>query len=95
MRTVPSAGARHALETYLYIDKGIRVNAVAPGVTATKMAGHGGDENINCSFNPNGRLYLPQEVAEVAVFLLSAAASSISGQIITCNNGKTINARWK
>lgn len=79
---------------YYYIDKGIRVNAIAPGVTATKMAGYK-DQNINCPFNPNGRAYLPEEIAETAVFLLSDASSCISGQIITCNNGKTINARWK
>jgi len=31
----------------------------------------------------------------VAAFLLSDASGCISGQIITCNNGNTINARWK
>lgn len=79
---------------YLYIEQGIRVNAIAPGVTATKMAGYK-DQNINCTFNPNGRAYLPEEIAEVAAFLLSDVSGSISGQIITCNNGKSINARWK
>lgn len=81
---------------YLYIGYGIRINAVAPGVTATDMAGYSStQDNINCSYNPNGRAYLPEEVAEVATFLLSDASGCISGQIITCNNGKTINARWK
>lgn len=79
---------------YLYLEKGIRVNAIAPGVTATKMAGYK-DQNINCTFNPNGRAYLPEEIAEVATFVLSDVSGCISGQIITCNNGKTINARWK
>lgn len=80
---------------YNYIKKGIRVNAIAPGVTATNMSHYNPEEDINCPFNPNGRVYLPEEVAEAAVFLLSDASSCISGQIITCNNGKTINARWK
>ena len=80
---------------YYYIEKGIRVNAIAPGVTATKMSHYNPEENINCPFNPNGRAYLPEEIAETAVFLLSDASNCISGQIITCNNGKTINARWK
>ena len=78
----------------LYAEKGIRVNAIAPGVTATKMTGYDSD-NIYCSFSPNERVYLPEEIAEVATFLLSDASGCISGQIITCNNGKTINARWK
>ncbi len=80
---------------YYYIEKGIRVNAIAPGVTATKMSHYNPEENINCPFNPNGRAYLPEEIAETAVFLLSDVSSCISGQVITCNNGKTINARWK
>ena len=42
-----------------------------------------------------GWVYLPEEVAETACFLLSDAAGCISGQIITCNNAKSINARWK
>ena len=78
----------------LYVEKGIRVNAIAPGVTATGMTGYDSD-NIYCSFSPNERVYLPEEIAEVATFLLSDASGCISGQIITCNNGKTINARWK
>lgn len=80
---------------YLYLKNGIRVNALAPGVTATGMTGFNPEENLYCSFNPNGRVYLPEEMAEVATFLLSDVSNCISGQIITCNNGKTINARWK
>ena len=80
---------------YYQIRNAIRVNAIAPGVTATGMTGFNPESNLNCSYNPNGRVYLPEEIAEVAVFLLSDASNLISGQIITCNNGKTINARWK
>lgn len=81
---------------YMYIESGIRINAIAPGVTATKMTGFGNpQENLICYHNPNGRAYLPEEMAEVATFLLSDVSNCISGQIITCNNGKTINARWK
>ena len=80
---------------YLYAKQGIRVNAIAPGVTASAMTGFDADENLACSFNVNGRVYLPDEMAEVAAFLLSDSSGCISGQIITCNNGNTINARWK
>lgn len=79
---------------YLYAPHGIRVNAIAPGVTATGMTGVR-EENLYYPANPNGRAYLPDEMAEVAAFLLSDVSGCISGQIITCNNGKTINARWK
>ncbi len=80
---------------YLYIKEGIRVNAIAPRVTATEMTGFKAEESLSYSYNPDGRVYLPEEMAEVAAFILSDASACISGQIITCNNGKTINTRWK
>lgn len=79
---------------HLYSPYGVAVNAIAPGVTATAMTGIKPD-NLQYSYNPNGRAYLPEEIAEVATFLLSDASNTISGQIITCNNAKTVNARWK
>ena len=80
---------------YLYMENGIRINAIAPGITASNMTGFSAEGDLHCSFNPIGRVYLPEEMAEVAAFLLSDVLNCISGQIITCNNAKTINARWK
>ena len=80
---------------YLFAKDQIRINAVAPGVTISDMTGQREDGNIARSSNMLGRVYLPEEVAETACFLLSDAAGCISGQIITCNNAKSINARWK
>ena len=80
---------------HLYAPYGISVNAISPGVTATSMTGYQPDEDLYCSFNPVGRVYLPDEMAEVAAFMLSDASNIISGQIITCNHAKTVNARWK
>lgn len=75
-----------------YINKGIRVNAIAPGVTASDMTGFKKDSNLYCSYNQTGRAYLPEEVAEAATFLISDCSNCISGQILVCNEAKTINS---
>lgn len=80
---------------YLFAKQGIRINAVAPGVTLSDMTGQRTDGNIYHTKNMLGRIYMPEEVAETACFLMSGVAGCISGQIITCNNAKSINARWK
>lgn len=80
---------------YLFAKDGIRVNAVAPGITASDMTGLSTEGDISYSGNISGRVYMPEEVAEVAAFLISEAAGCVSGQIITCNNARTVNARWK
>ena len=80
---------------YLFAKEGIRINAVAPGITASDMTGLSTEGDISYRGNISGRVYMPEEVAEVAAFLISDAAGCVSGQIITCNNAKTVNARWK
>jgi len=74
---------------------GIRVNAISPGITCTDMTGFKSDENLFVRTNATNRAYLPEEVAEVACFLLSDCSKCLSGQIIVCNNGKTIYTREK
>ena len=80
---------------YLFAKEGIRVNAVAPGVTASEMTGLSTEGDIRYGGNISGRVYMPEEVAETAAFLISDAAGCVSGQIVTCNNARTVNARWK
>lgn len=67
----------------------IRVNAVAPGIIATRMTedlvAAGGDELRRQT--PLGRFGAPEEVASVVVFLCSPAASFINGETIHVNGG--------
>lgn len=55
----------------LFVKDGIRVNAVAPGITASDMTGLKADGNLYLECNAINRVYLPEEVAETACFLLS------------------------
>lgn len=80
---------------YRFVNDGFRINAVAPGVTVSDMVGVKPGGDLTYSGNITGRYYLPEEVAEIACFLLSDASNCLNGQILYCNEGKTINARWK
>lgn len=80
---------------YRFVSQGYRINAIAPGITATEMTGICREGNLYCDGMPTKRYYLPEEIAEIACFMLSDASNLLNGQIIVCNEGKTINARWK
>ena len=80
---------------YRFVSEGYRINAIAPGVTISDMIGVKADGDLACGYNITKRYYLPEEVAEVACFLLCDASNCLNGQILVCNEGKTINARWK
>ncbi len=71
----------------------IRVNAVGPGPIATEMtAGTRADPERNerlLSGIPLGRFGEPEEIANMIVFLLSDAASYVTGQIICADGGFT------
>lgn len=68
---------------------GIRVNGVAPGITAT---GINGIEPMNDLSHENAleRVLRAEEIAEVAVFLMSDGSVCINGEIIVCDGGNTI-----
>ena len=69
--------------------RGIRANAIAPGVINTAMAATIPDAARVEMLRqiPLARLGEPQEVADVALFLCSPLASYVSGQTIEVNGG--------
>ena len=75
-----------------YARRGIRVNAVLPGSTDTPMIRRfiGDNEEIAkliASTNIGGRMLTADEVAEVAVWLASDAASMVNGQSLIVDGG--------
>lgn len=69
---------------------GIRVNAVAPGITDTDMAKHiedGLKEHIIGTTALN-RISKPEEIAQAVLFLSSDMSSCITGQILRADCGR-------
>jgi 3-oxoacyl-[acyl-carrier protein] reductase len=72
---------------------GLRVNAVAPGYIRTAQAlseQHSlGEAGLAAapSFIPLGRVGMPEDIADVIVFLASEAARYVTGQCITVDGG--------
>ncbi len=71
---------------------GIRVNAVAPGVTATDMVAALPEEIIKpiADAIPMKRVGAPEDVANCFVFLASDLAAYVTGEILHVDGGMTV-----
>lgn len=69
----------------------IRVNAIAPSLTDTPLAGKllSSDEKkaANAERHPMKKIGAPKEIAEMAAFLLSDKSSWMTGQVIALDGG--------
>ncbi len=80
---------------YLYSKSGIRCNAIAPGAVNTRIAETIDMEKVTPLVNDrimtglalNPKTGQPEEIARVALFLATEAASFINGQIIAVDGG--------
>ena len=80
-----------------FADKGVRVNAVAPGTIATELAAAAvltSDEARQRIMmrTPMKRLGEPREIADAVCWLLSDASSYVTGEIVVVDGGRmTLN----
>jgi 3-oxoacyl-[acyl-carrier protein] reductase len=65
----------------------IRVNALAPGPVETNMSRAAG---MTSAVVPLGRMGRPQEIAQLAAYLVSDAGAWITGQVLGINGGALI-----
>jgi NAD(P)-dependent dehydrogenase (short-subunit alcohol dehydrogenase family) len=75
------------------VDRGIRVNAVAPGTIATELARSAVLTSDDArqrilGRTPMKRLGEPEEVADTVAYLLSDAASYVTGEIVYVDGGR-------
>jgi NAD(P)-dependent dehydrogenase (short-subunit alcohol dehydrogenase family) len=75
---------------------GVRANAIAPGPIRTPMAGErlADPEQVRWLTGrvPLGRIGEPDEIAELALFLLSPKSSYVTGEVIYADGGWAANA---
>ena len=73
-----------------YAKKGIRINAVCPGVTWTPQTEafieEVGEEQVAAQ-NPMGRIGDPEEIAAAVLWLCSDASSFVTGQALAFDGG--------
>lgn len=74
-----------------YARKGLRFNAVAPGLTKTPLAGSLASDprlvEASVKMHPLGRIGEPRDVASAIAWLLDPASSWVTGQVLTVDGG--------
>jgi NAD(P)-dependent dehydrogenase (short-subunit alcohol dehydrogenase family) len=91
---VPYAATKGAVEGFSkglaneVAREGIRVNVVAPGMTATDMTTTEMREAAQRSGIPMGRVGEAEEIAEAVLWLISPAASYATGTVVTVSGGR-------
>ena len=71
----------------MMIPYGIVVNAIAPGPTATPMLAKKEGDSIYEPYTPSHRYAMPEELASLALFMVSGAGNMIVGDTVYMTGG--------
>lgn len=92
-----TAAAKAALESLVrslaveLAADGVTVNAIAPGFTRKDATGHAATSRATMdgarAITPNGRLGLPEDIAQTLAWLVSPGARHVTGQVIHVDGG--------
>lgn len=74
-----------------YAPKGIIINGIAPGATATKMMKMSSDGDLRRNYIPSKRACTSTEIAKAAHFMLSDAGKQMCGQVLIIDGGESLH----
>ena len=78
-----------------YVGKGIRVNAICPGLVVTGLNANSPHLQPMIGITPMKRSGKPEEIAELVLFLVSETSSFITGEDFVIDGGFTAGAAYR
>lgn len=69
----------------------IIINAIAPGGTRTSMINLDKNDNLTSVSSPSGRISTPEEIANIALMLVSDMGNNMPGSIVTVDGGESLH----
>lgn len=72
-------------------EKGITVNGIAPGATATSMMRMNAAEDIKRTYIPSRRACIPEEIAKAALFMISDSGNQMCGEVLVMDGGESLH----
>ncbi|KKB80680.1 cyclopentanol dehydrogenase [Devosia limi DSM 17137] len=78
-----------------YVGKGIRVNAICPGLVVTGLNANSPHLQPMIGITPMKRSGKPEEIAELVLFLVSDTSSFITGEDFVIDGGFTAGAAYR
>lgn len=73
-----------------FAPENIIINGISPGAAMTDANRSATNGNMYHLDTPNGRMADPQEIANIALFLVSGMADNMIGSIVNCDGGEML-----